>query len=299
MKQITKKDFISIADFTKDEIEYLIKLAIQLKNGENVLEYPLEGKTLAMIFSKSSTRTRVSFEAGIYQLGGMGMFLSKSDIQLGRGEPISDTAKVLSGYVDGIMIRTHAHSDVLELAENASIPVINGLTDEEHPCQILADLLTVYEEKGSLDVKIAWVGDGNNVAASLALAAQVMGIECSVATPHGYELPDKIRQMSPDVQHIHSPEEAVEKADVVYTDVWASMGQEEEKEKREKDFAGFQVNDELVSRCNDDYIFMHCLPAYRGSEVSASVIDGAHSVVFAEAENRLHAQKAVMFELMG
>lgn len=295
--EFRKKDLVSMADLSKEEITYLISLAIRLKKGE--VNSSLAGKTLGMIFTKSSTRTRVSFEVGMYQLGGHALFLSSSDIQLGRGEPIGDTAKVLSRYVDGIMIRTFAHSDVETLAREASIPVINGLTDDEHPCQILADLQTVFEHKGSYNVKIAYVGDGNNVASSLAIACNTMGIELCIASPKGYELDEKFKNIAKGVTYTNSPDEALRDADVVYTDVWASMGQESEQKEREEAFAGFQINDSLTALCKSDYIFLHCLPAHRGEEVSSSVIDGPNSVVFDEAENRLHAQKAVLLSLMG
>lgn len=307
--QLAGRDFLTLADYSKEEITYLLQLAkeIKQKNKQGEVYQPLKGKILGLIFEKSSTRTRVSFEAGIYQLGGTGLFLSSKDIQIGRGEPISDTAKVLSGYLDGIMIRTFAQSDVEELATNASIPVINGLTDLYHPCQVLADLQTIEEVKGSLEgVKIAYIGDGNNMAHSLMLGAAKMGMHFSTAAPAGY-LPDEaivekakaIGGTSSEITITTDPIEAIKNADVVYTDVWASMGQESEQKAREKLFASYQVNAALLQHAKSDYTFMHCLPAHRGEEVTAEIIDGNHSVVFQEAENRLHAQKALMVALMG
>ncbi|WP_112179669.1 ornithine carbamoyltransferase [Paraliobacillus zengyii] len=306
--QLAGRDFLTLADYSKEEITYLLQLAkeIKQKKKQGEVYQPLQGKVLGLIFEKSSTRTRVSFEAGIYQLGGTGLFLSSKDIQIGRGEPISDTAKVLSGYLDGIMIRTFAQSDVEELAANASIPVINGLTDLYHPCQVLADLQTIEEVKGQLaGLKIAYIGDGNNMAHSLILGAATMGMHFSTAAPVGY-LPDqsvvdkaKAIANGTDITITSDPIEAIKGADIIYTDVWASMGQESEQKAREKLFASYQVNTELLQHAKADYTFMHCLPAHRGEEVTAEIIDGDHSVVFQEAENRLHAQKALMVALMG
>jgi ornithine carbamoyltransferase len=264
---------------------------------------PLTGKSLAMIFMKSSTRTRVSFEVGTWQLGGHALFLSPRDVQLGRGEPVADTARVLSRYVDGIMIRTFAHSEVEELAKYADVPVINGLTDLLHPCQILADILTIRQHLGSIDGrKVAWVGDGNNMANSWINAAYRLGFDLTLACPEGYD-PDaailKRAQSAAKVRVVRDPAEAVEGADVVNTDVWASMGQEEEQAIREKAFKGYMVDESLMSRAQQDAIFMHCLPAHRGEEVSAEVIDGPQSVVWDEAENRLHVQKAIMANTIG
>ncbi len=305
--QLSGRDFLTLADYQPAEIAYLLELAqeIKQKKKQGEVYQPLKGKVLGLIFEKSSTRTRVSFESGIYQLGGTGLFLSANDIQLGRGETISDTAKVLSSYLDGIMIRTFAQSDVEELAENASIPVINGLTDMYHPCQVLADLQTIQEVKGTLSgLKIAYIGDGNNMAHSLMLGAAKMGMHVSVAAPTGY-LPDEVivqesKKVAKDavITVTTDPVEAVQDADVIYTDVWASMGQENEQKTREKLFAAYQVNAELLTHAKSDYTFMHCLPAHRGEEVTTAVIDGLHSVVFQEAENRLHAQKALMVALM-
>jgi ornithine carbamoyltransferase len=304
------KHLLSLKDLTQEEILDIIDLAIKLKkdNKEGRTHHYLKGKTLGMIFSKSSTRTRVSFEVGMYQLGGYTLFLSQNDIQIGRGETIEDTAKVLSRYLDGIMIRTFKQSDVEELARFGSIPVINGLTDDEHPCQVLADLQTIYEIKGTLKgLKFAYVGDGNNMAHSLLHGCAITGMNIAVATPKGYECGQKfideaveIAKKSGSVITITNDAiEAVRDADVVYTDTWASMGQEDEKEERKKIFMPYQVNKELFSHSKKDAIFMHCLPAYRGSEVTSDVIDGEQSVVFDEAENRLHVQKAVMVRLMG
>jgi ornithine carbamoyltransferase len=295
-------DFLAIPDFSTEELHALFDLADRMRRGE-YHDKPLAGKSLAMIFMKSSTRTRVSFEVGTWQLGGHALFLSPRDIQLGRGEPIADTARVLSRYVDGIMIRTFAHAEVEELAQYASVPVINGLTDLLHPCQILADLLTVRQHLGGWDGKrIAWVGDGNNMANSWINAAYRLGFELTLACPEGYD-PDasilaRARECAP-VRVVRDPAEAVSGADVVNTDVWASMGQEEEQAKRAKAFAGYTVNGTLMARAARDAIFLHCLPAHRGEEVAAAVIDGPQSRVWDEAENRLHVQKAVMTMLMG
>lgn len=308
--QLTGRDFLTLADYSKDELEYLLELAADLKQQQKSgnMEEPLKGKTLGMIFEKSSTRTRVSFEAGIYQLGGTGLFLKSDDIQIGRGELISDTAKVLSGYLDGIMIRTFSQKDVEELAEHASIPVINGLTDSYHPCQVLADLLTIQEVKGSLKgVKVAYIGDGNNMAHSLMLGAAIMGMDVSIAAPEGYQPEQEITEKATSIARLQGgkvevtdqPAVAVKQADVIYTDVWASMGQESEQIIREKKFAGFQVNKSLCSLANKDAVIMHCLPAHRGEEITAEIIDGKQSIVFQQAENRLHAQKALMTAVMG
>jgi len=297
------RHFLAIPDFERDELYDLLAVARRMKTGE-YREQPLRGKTLAMIFEKSSTRTRVSFEVGTYQLGGHALFLSSRDIQLGRGEPIRDMARVLSRYVDGIMIRTFGHDTIEELASFSDVPVINGLTDLLHPCQILADLLTVQEEFGTdvSDVKIAWVGDGNNMAHSWLNAAYRFGFELRLACPDGYQ-PDRSilerAQQNAKVVLTTDPREAVEGADVVNTDVWASMGQEEEAAQRQRAFEGYHVDDNLMARASDRAIFLHCLPAHRGEEVSDSVIEGPQSRVFDEAENRLHVQKAIMARLMG
>lgn len=303
---LTGKDFLSLADFQTDEILYLLKEAKELKNLQKQGKpHPyLSGKVLGMIFEKSSTRTRVSFEVGMLQLGGHAIFLSSKDLQLGRGESISDTAKVLSRYVDCIMIRTFSHESVDELAKHSSVPVINGLTDLHHPTQVMADLLTILEHKGQLsDLKICYLGDGNNnMAHSLLEGAVKVGMHIRVASPSGYMPNERItkqaievgKQTGSTVMITNDPLEAIKEADVVVTDVWTSMGQEAESEQRLKVFQSFQVNEELCKHAKNDYIFLHCLPAHRGEEVTAEILDGPHSVVFDEAENRLHAQKAIL-----
>ena len=297
------RDFLTIADFSKPETDRLFDLAERMKRGDYARK-PLAGKSLAMIFMKSSTRTRVSFEVGAWQLGGHALFLSPRDIQLGRGEPISDTARVLSRYVDGIMIRTFAHEEIVELARFADVPIINGLTDRHHPCQILADILTVRQHLGTYEgKKFAWVGDGNNMANSWIDAACSLGFELTLACPEGYD-PDvhtcsRATQQGAKVKIVRDPREAVAGAHVVNTDVWASMGQEEEQKQRERAFRGFTVDEKLMSGAARDAIFLHCLPAHRGEEVAAEVIDGPQSRVWDEAENRLHIQKAIMAVLMG
>ncbi|SFA90625.1 ornithine carbamoyltransferase [Lentibacillus halodurans] len=304
------KDFLKLGDFTETELFYLLQLAQQMKKHykSGKQEQPLKGKTLGMLFEKASTRTRVSFEAGIFQLGGTGIFLNADHMQLGRGETTADTAKVLSGYVDAVMIRSFSQNVLEEFAENAMIPVINGLTDMYHPCQVLADLLTIQEIKGGLQgVKVAYVGDGNNMAHSLLIGAAMTGMHISIAAPGHYQPNSSIvkeaqqiaSHSGSSVEMTPDPHAAVRKADVIYTDVWASMGQEAEQSARIQAFSGFQVNAELLSLANPDAIFMHCLPAHRGEEVTADVMDGSQSVVFQQAENRLHAQKALMTVLMG
>jgi ornithine carbamoyltransferase len=299
---MSSRHFLTIPDFSRTELDALFDLAARMKSGA-WREKPLAGKTLAMIFTKSSTRTRVSFEVGAFQLGGHALFLSSRDIQLGRGEPIRDTARVLSRYVDGIMIRTFDHADVEELARYGSIPVINGLTDLQHPCQILADLLTVREHAGGWAGKtIAWIGDGNNMAHSWLDAAGVLGFELRLACPEGYDPDPAILARNRALTKIvltRDPKEAAAGAHVVNTDVWASMGQEEEQAQREQAFRGFLVDDALMARADAKAIFLHCLPAHRGEEVTESVIEGKQSRVWDEAENRLHVQKALMATLMG
>jgi ornithine carbamoyltransferase len=302
MAERTVRHFTSIPDFSREELVATLDLAARMKRGE-YRERPLAGKTLAMIFTKSSTRTRVSFEVGTYQLGGHALFLSSRDIQLGRGEPIRDTARVLSRYVDGIMIRTFAQQDVDDLARFGSVPVINGLTDLLHPCQIMADLQTIRENFGpELEgVKVAWIGDGNNMANSWLNAAYRLGFELRIACPDGYDPDPEILARARSTARIvltRDPREAAEGADVVNTDVWASMGQEDEAQKRMRDFQGYCVDDRLMARATDRAIFLHCLPAHRGEEVTEEVIEGPRSRVFDEAENRLHAQKAIMVRLM-
>ena len=297
-----KRDFLKMSDLSASEVSELYDVAAAMKSGA-YSDRPLEGKTLALIFAKSSTRTRVSFEVGAYQLGGHGLFLSSSDMQLGRGETIADTAHVLSRYVHGIMIRTFAHSDVEELAEQALVPVINGLTDLLHPCQVLADVFTISEALGSWEDKIvAWVGDGNNMANSWLNAAALLGFELRLACPEGYE-PDRDifekAKESATVSIFEDPDEAVRDAHVVNTDVWASMGQEAEAKSRSLAFQGYTVNAEMMALAADDAIFLHCLPAHRGEEVAAEVIDGPQSRVWDQAENRMHVQKALVAKLMG
>ncbi len=307
---LSGRDFIELTDYTTEEIHYLIDLAVELKrkqkNGE--VYQPLKGKTVGLIFEKSSTRTRVSFEVGIYQLGGHALFLSKNDIQLGRGETIADTAGVMSRYLDGIMIRTFGHDRVVELARHAAVPVINGLSDAAHPCQVLADYQTLYEHKGKLQgLKLAYIGDGNNMAHSLMIGGAKLGVHVSVASPEGYEPDPQIvadakeiaKATGARIEVVREPKEAVRDADAIYTDVWASMGFEEEQKIREIAFKDYQVNEELAKYAKPDYVFLHCLPAHRGEEVSEGVIDGPHSIIFDEAENRLHAQKALLAALLG
>jgi len=301
------KDFIEVTDYTAAEIHDIFELARDIKANPKKYRDALAGQTLAMIFEKSSTRTRVSFEAGMYQLGGHALFLSARDIQLGRGEPIYDTAKVLSRYVDGIMARTFAHKTVTDLAEYSSVPVINGLTDLVHPCQSMTDYFTAWEKFGDLKGrKLAYIGDGNNMAHSLLLAAPKVGMHVAVATPRAYA-PDPSIVAQAEVAAAtagtkvlvtNSIDEAVAGANVVETDVWASMGQEEEAEKRRNDFEGWIVDERVMSMASKDAIFMHCLPAHRGEEVAAQVIDSKRSVIYDEAENRLHVQKAIMVTLM-
>jgi len=303
------RDLVSVQDLSVEEIYRIFHIASVLKSDtrSGVPHRVLEGKSLGMIFKKHSTRTRVSFEVGIWQLGGHGLFLSADDIQMSRGESISDTAEVLSRYLDGIMIRTYSHDEVVQLAESASVPVINGLTDLLHPCQALADLFTAFEKKGNLSgLKLAFIGDGNNVANSLLVAGAKLGVNVSVASPPGYEpqsfIVDRVMSYAAEsgsrIEIIHDPVEAAKDADIVYTDVWASMGHELERVQREKSFAGYQVNGELMAVAKPEALVMHCLPAHRGEEITAEVIDGPNSVVLDEAENRLHVQKAVMVLLM-
>jgi len=296
------RHFLAISDFTKSELLALFDLAAKMKRGEYA-EKPLTGKTLGMIFAKSSTRTRVSFEVGAFQLGGHALFLSSRDIQLGRGEPIRDTARVLSRYLDGIMIRTFDQRDVEELASYSAVPVINGLTDMLHPCQVLADLLTVREELGGWENRIlAWVGDGNNMANDWINAAGTLGFELRLACPKGYEPNAEILDRNRKKARITlttNPREAVRGAHVINTDVWASMGQEGEQAQRVVAFQGYIVDSELMRLADNEAIFLHCLPAHRGEEVSEEVLEGPQSRVWNEAENRLHVQKALMATLMG
>ncbi len=309
VESLKGKDLLTLFDYSTEEVKELLELAKNLKflTKEGKCPPLLAGKTLGMIFEKHSTRTRISFEVGMQQLGGYGMFMHSRDLQIGRGESVFDTAHVLSGYLDGIMIRANSHQMVEELAEHAQIPVINGLTDLFHPCQALADMLTLQEVQGELaGKKLTYIGDGNNVAHSLAIAAAHLGMHIAIATPPGYEpvewIAEKISKLAitngGSLLITTDPVEAVEGADCIYTDVWTSMGQEEEAQARLKAFQSFQVNDALVAHAKTDYAFLHCLPAHREEEVTASVIDGPNSYVFQQAENRLHAQKAVLASLL-
>ncbi len=303
-----KRDLLSMVDVEKDLIG-ILELAANIKNRTKAGEAyePLRGKSLAMIFEKASTRTRVSFEVGMTQLGGHALFLSPDDLQIGRGETIADTARVLSRYVDGIMYRAFKSENVRELARNATIPVINGLDDKEHPCQIITDLLTIQEHKGALKgLKLAYVGDGNNVCNSLLIGCAEVGMHVAAGVPKGYE-PDPLLlgaarriagETDAQIEIVHDPAEAVKNADVVYTDVWVSMGLEKEREERERIFFPYQVNENLVSGAKPDAVVMHCLPAHRGLEITDDVVDGKQSIVFDEAENRLHAQKAILVRLL-
>ncbi len=303
MTPTRKKDFLSLRDFSRDELVSLLDRARRLKAGEDA-GAPLRGRSLAMIFRKSSTRTRVAFEVGMYQLGGHALFLSASDTQIGRGEPVADTARVLGRYVDGIVIRTFDQEEVERLARWAPVPVVNGLTDLLHPCQLLADLMTLQEEFGAgfEDVRVAWIGDGNNMANSWMNAASILGFELALACPPGFDPDPRIlaraRAAAP-VRLTRSPREAVEGADVVATDVWASMGREDEADARRRAFADRTVDRALMARASARAIFLHCLPAHRGEEATAEVLEGPRSRVFREAENRLHTQKALLIALLG
>lgn len=301
------RHFLALHDFTRQELDAILALAADLKKKQKngVEHHLLKGKTLAMIFEKASTRTRISFEVGMFQLGGHGLFISSANSQMGRGESIKDSARVMSRYCDGVMIRTFGQEIVDELARYSSVPVINGLTDLFHPCQILADLQTVIEHKGGYKgLKFAWVGDGNNMANTWIEAAAIFGFDLALACPQGYE-PDRQvwewaqKQGTSSITITEDPEEALRDADVINTDVWASMGQESEQKQRELAFQGYCVNDELMAVTKPDSIVLHCLPAHRGEEISDSVIEGKRSVVWDEAENRLHIQKAIMATLMG
>jgi ornithine carbamoyltransferase len=300
------KDFLDLASRTREELLASFDLAARIKSELRAGRRPdhLKGKTLAMVFQKPSARTRVSFEVGMWQLGGYALYLAPSDIGLGKRESVADIARVLARYNDGIMARVFAHAHLEELAASSSVPVINGLSDRLHPCQLMADLLTIREHKGRIEgLKVTFVGDGNNLANSWLNAAARLDFQLALAIPEGYE-PDRAifeqaKAANPNVTINEVPEMAAEGADVIYTDTWTSMGQEEEAEKRRRDFQGFTVDADLVSKAKPDVIVMHCLPAHRGEEITDEVIDGPHSVVFDEAENRLHAQKAILVELMG
>lgn len=299
------KHLLKLADLDKGDILDILNLADQLKyeNQHGIEHHHLKGKTLGMIFQKSSTRTRVSFETGMYQLGGQALFLSNRDLQIGRGEPVQDTARVLSRYLDGIMIRTFAQKEVEDLAEYGSIPIINGLTDYCHPCQVLADLMTIREYKKSFDgLKFCFIGDGNNMANSLIVGAISMGMECAIACPKDYQPDAQIVAWAKENGTFTCSEDILacaKDADVVYTDVWASMGQEEEKAEREKIFKNYQINDEVMAAAKPDAMVLHCLPAHREEEITAKVFEAHANEIFDEAENRLHAQKAVLVKLLG
>ncbi|MDY6966605.1 MAG: ornithine carbamoyltransferase [Halobacteriota archaeon] len=299
-------NFISMSDFTTEQIFSVLDSALDLKEKKKrgkVFE-PLEGKSLGMLFEKSSTRTRVSFEVAMTDLGGHALYLNWKDLQLERGESLEDTARVLSSYVDGIMIRAYKHESVCKLAEFATVPVINALSDLEHPCQSLADLMTIREKKGNFaGLKFGWIGDGNNVCNSSILACVLTGMRITVACPEGHE-PDsaiisKAIDLGCEVEIVNDPEKAAEEADVLYTDVWVSMGDEGEKEERLKVFKPFQINRDLMQKANSDVVIMHCLPAHRGEEITDDIMSDSHSVIFDQAENRLHAQKALLSKLMG
>ncbi|MDY0300663.1 MAG: ornithine carbamoyltransferase [Trichlorobacter sp.] len=300
------KHFLSLHDFSRQELDAMLALAAQLKEKQQkrAAHHLLEGKTLAMIFDKASTRTRISFEVGMFQLGGHALFIHSANSQMGRGEPIKDSARVISRYCDGVMIRTFGQEIVEEFARYSDVPVINGLTDLFHPCQILADLQTVIERKGSYSgLKFAWIGDGNNMANTWIEAAAIFGFDLSLACPKGYEPDPQVwdwaqKQQTASITITNDPKAAVSGADVINTDVWASMGQEAEQKQREVDFKGYCVDDALLSFASPDCIVLHCLPAHRGEEISDSVVEGKHSVLWDEAENRLHIQKAIMATLM-
>ena len=302
-----QKDLLKLLDLSKEDIIKILNTADQLKYNQKhgIVHDYLKGKTLAMIFEKNSTRTRVSFEAGMFQLGGHALFLSGKESQIGRGEPVEDTARVLDRYCDGIMIRTFAQEEVEELARYTTIPIINGLPDFCHPGQVLADLMTVREHKAVLEgLKMCYIGDGNNMANSLIVGGLKCGMEVSVACPEGYDPDQRVLDFAKsDPSHkfslVRTPQEAAVGADVVFTDVWASMGQEQEKAVREKAFVGYQVNEELMALTNPECMVQHCLPAHRGEEITAEVFEAHAGEIFDEAENRLHAQKAVMYLLMG
>ena len=300
-----KKDFLSILDITQEELFEILSLAERLKRQKRagVPHELLRGTTLAMIFEKSSTRTHISFEVGMNELGGHALFLNAKDLQIGRGEEIRDTARVASRYVSAVMIRANRHSTIEELAENASIPVINGLSDSEHPCQLLADILTIKEHYGEIrDLRVAWVGDGNNVCNSLVLSSPLTGMDITVASPKGYEVSPQLVQraktLGGKVRMVKKPEDAVKDADIIFTDTWVSMGDEAERAKRLSAFQGFTVDNRLLARASPDARVLHCLPAHRGEEITGEVIDGPQSLVWDEAENRLHAQKALLVKLL-
>lgn len=302
-----KRDFLALSQFSKAELDAIFALTKELKKKQKsgVEHHLLKGKSLAMIFEKSSTRTRISFEVGMYQLGGHPLFINGKDSQMGRGEPIKDSARVIARYCDGVMIRTFAQETVEEFARYASVPIINGLTDLHHPCQIMADVFTVIEHKGGYQgFKFAWIGDGNNMANSWIEAAAIFGFDLTLACPEGYDPNPQVLEWAraratSQIVVTRDPKEAAADADVLNTDVWASMGQEQEQKIREKAFAGYQLNEELLDLAKGNAMVLHCLPAHRGEEISDDVIEGPHSAVWDEAENRLHVQKAIMATLMG
>ena len=295
-----KKDFLTVLDLSANEFQRLIKRSIELKSGVDANKCPLIGKSIGLLFEKSSTRTRVSLEVGVYQLGGQSIYMNPKEIQIGRGETIHDSAKVLSRYLNGIIIRTYSHDTLTEFASYASIPVVNGLSDLHHPCQALADLMTVYEKKGKLKgLRLAFIGDGNNVAHSLIEAASLTGMHIILACPKGYEPdPDVLKKArtssSGQITVIREPAEAAANADVVYTDVWVSMGQEKEAARKKRKFRKYQINGELLSHAKKDALVLHCMPAHRGEEITDEVMDSLQSAVFDQAENRLHTQKALL-----
>ena len=303
-----KRDLIDVNDLTSKEIDHLFELTVNLKKNKKQMTHQLDGKAIALVFQKPSNRTRVSFEVGIWQMGGKCFYLGPDEINLGKRESTSDAAKTLSRYLDCIIARTHSHQDMVDLAKFSSIPVINGLSDLSHPCQALADLFTIKERFGRLkDNKVAYIGDGNNVCKSLLEACAIAGINMRVATPKKYALTADVIKFAKKfaaksgakIEISNSPQDAIKDVHVVYTDTWVSMGQEAEAKKRLKDFKGFQIDSKLVKLADKNFIFMHCLPAHRGYEVAADVIDGKHSVVFDQAENRLHVQKAILIWLLG
>lgn len=303
---IVNKDFLCLSDWSLEELEKMIALAkdLKAKQKSGVQHHLLQGKTLGMLFEKSSTRTRVSFEVGMYQLGGHALFLASGNTQMGRGEPIKDTARCMARYVDGVMIRTYSQDAIEEYAAFSDVPVINGLTDTYHPCQVMADLMTVSEHRQNYrKLKYCWIGDGNNMANSWINAATVFGFELRVATPAGYEpdamVKERAAEAGANIIYTNDPVEAASGADVLNTDVWASMGQEAEQKEREKAFVGYQINMELLAKANADCVVMHCLPAHRDEEITDEVMESRHSIIYDEAENRLHVQKAIMATLMG
>jgi ornithine carbamoyltransferase len=299
-----KRDYLTFLDLSSQEVDTLVNRAIDLKAGKDASACPLIGRSIGLLFDKASTRTRISFQAGIYQLGAQGIYINANELQLGRGETIEDTARVLSRYLDAIVIRTFAHETIEKLSRNATIPVINGLTDLHHPCQALADIMTIKEKKGALKgIKLVYIGDGNNVANSLIEAAMLTGLDMTLSCPEGYEpdagILDNAASNGAQVKLINDPKEAVKDADVLYTDVWVSMGQEDESDKKKNVFRDYQINRALLASAKDEAIVMHCLPAHRGEEITDDVIESDESVVFDQAENRLHTQKALLEMLLG